>query len=257
MIVLITHYNNHIGLKKSIESLKFQSNINILIVDDGSEIVPELSDFDMNNIEILELDRNYGIEVALNKGIEYILKRNKYKYIARLDCGDIVHKDRFKIQYNYMEENPEVYLLGSHVNFTNSNGDKLYTYKVPVEHKDIKNQMFIKNSFIHPAVVYRIDTIKKLGHYPTKFKYAEDYAFFFDITKKLKSANIDKILTSCEANENGISISNRKKQLRSRMKVILDNFEFNTYFMIGFFRNLSLLMLPNSLNMKLKKLYYK
>jgi hypothetical protein len=107
--------------------------------------------------------------------------------------------------------------------------------------------------FIHPSIMFRIKVIDEVGLYPTNYKYAEDYAYFFKIIKKLKTANINKILLQYEVNPKGLSINKRKQQLRSRLKIILDNFDGSFYAFYGLFRNLILYFLPYSLIFLLKR----
>jgi len=184
MIVLISHYNNPEGLKRSLESISKQG-VEALVVDDGSINKPLDEDLKMDSVKFIFNKENLGLEKSLNIGLDYILKNTNHKYVARLDCGDIALKNRFALQKEYLEKNPDVHLIGSHVSFIDNSGLYLYTYKVPIEHNEIRKKMFIKNSFIHPAVMFRTDAIKKIGHYPLNYKYAEDYALFFNIVKNL------------------------------------------------------------------------
>ena len=106
VILLIPHYKNMNGLCTSLSSIDKNENLDILIVDDGSNI-----GFDENKIRTSffgkgfvffeYLKENSGIEIALNRGLDFILNK-KYTYTARLDCGDICIKDRFKIQESYL-----------------------------------------------------------------------------------------------------------------------------------------------------------
>ena len=52
---------------------------------------------------------NRGIEHVLNQGLEIA----QGQYIARMDCDDISINRRLKLQVIFMEENPEVGVLGS------------------------------------------------------------------------------------------------------------------------------------------------
>src|SRR5688572_24336817 len=105
--LLIPHYNNFRGLITSINSIDSSEFIDIVIVDDGSTV--EKIDEDVLNkafkangkIKFLYLEKNKGIEYALNHGLEYILKNN-YQYTARLDVGDVCVGKRFAIQHKFL-----------------------------------------------------------------------------------------------------------------------------------------------------------
>ncbi|RMA93304.1 glycosyltransferase [Hydrogenothermus marinus] len=255
--VLIPHYNALDSLEKSLNSISNIEPVDVIIVDDGSKEKPDEQVLKrkfshINEIKILYLRNNMGIEHALNKGVEYILENN-YKYIARLDCGDICYPERFKIQKEFLEKNPDIKLVGSWVSFIDMKTNKeLFQFKPPVKHENIKKKMFINNQFIHPSVMFKTEIIKEIGFYPTNRKNAEDYAYFFNIVKNYKVANIPKILLKYEINPQGLSISKRKIQLKNRIKVILDNFDFSFYAFYGLLRNIFIYFLPYSFIEKLK-----
>lgn len=259
IVVLIAHYNDIKGLQKTVNSIAMNENLDILIIDDGSDVVPKRSDFVNydNIINILYSKENQGIEYALNIGLKHIFNEYNYKYIARLDAGDTSHKDRFEIQKEYLETNKTVQMVGSNVAFVNEKGNYLYTYQVPSGHKEIKRKMYSKNCFIHPSVMYRVEGLKDIGYYPTKYKHAEDYAYFFKIQKKYKTGNIDQVLTYSFLDKNGISSKYRKQQLKSRLSVVAANYEFNPHFFIGLIKTASLFAIPDKLNRNLKTILFR
>jgi len=152
VILLIPHYNNPSGLCKSLKSIGIDEFLDVIVVDDGSTIK-----FDESKVKSSYLGKgvvyfkylkvNKGIEIALNQGLEFILNK-KYKFTARLDCGDICVKDRFKIQETFLKLNNEVALVGSNVDFVNLNGNLVYTLKVPEKDKLIRKKMFLAHSII-------------------------------------------------------------------------------------------------------------
>lgn len=261
--VLIPHYNNIKSLEKSLESVTNIEPVDVVIIDDGSFEKPDSMYFknkfkQTNNIHIIYFRINRGIEYALNEGLKYI-KEKKYKYVARLDCGDICHPERFKIQKEFLEKYPDIFLVGSWVSFIDTNGKELFVIRYPIKHEEIKRKMFINNMFSHPAVMFRIAAIEKVGYYPIKFKHAEDYAYFFKFVKFFKTANIDKILVKVELNPEGISLSKRNQQLKSRIKIILDNWEFHYSITatIGILRSSISLLLGRKILENIKQIIYK
>lgn len=260
IILLIPHYNNLIGLQKSIKSIGKEEKVDILIVDDGSDEkqIPRESNFKYTQgaLNIVKYKHNKGIENALNYGIKYLINNNNYKYIARLDAGDTCKEDRFYIQETFLENNEDIFLIGSHVNFLDSDGVYKYTYKVPLNHKHIKRNMFVKNSFIHPSVMYR-SSIFNMGYYPIKYKYTEDYALFYRIVNNYKTANIDEVLMFTEISKDSISYKKRKIQLINRFRLTIENTRFNMFFFYGIIRILLLLIIPNFIHQYFKIKYYK
>lgn len=258
VILLIPHYKNLNGLMTSISSIDKDEYLDILIVDDGSNI-----EIDENKVSAAflgtgdvyfqYLKENKGIEMALNKGLEFILNKN-YIYTARLDCGDICIKERFKTQELFLDYNKDISLVGTNVDFLDTKGSLLYTLKVPEKDKQIRKKMFINAMHIHPTIMFRNSILSKIGLYPTNYKAAEDYAFFFNVIKYFKVANINKVLVKCEINPNGISTLLRKKQAINRVKLIKKNFYFGFYPIYGLLRSILLYIAPLSILIKLKSI---
>ena len=258
---MIPHYNNIEGLYKSLKSINEPDTLDVLIVDDGSEKRIDPIDLqekftNIHKIFLIQFSYNKGIETALNTGLEWIKSRS-YKYIARLDAGDTCEANRFHIQKDYMEHHPDIYLIGSWVNFVDTSGKLLFTLKVPTEDKEIQHKMFYNNMFIHPSVMFRVAVIDSIGLYPYNFPALEDHAFFFDITKKHKTANIPQALINYEMHPNSISNTKRKIQVKSRIKLIKKHFYFGYYPIVGLLRSYIVLFFPRNTLTKLKQILYR
>ncbi|THD32815.1 MAG: glycosyltransferase [Flavobacterium johnsoniae] len=263
ILLLIPHYNNTKGLINSISSIDEKENIDIIIVDDGSKkyIIDEVEIKNRfkakGKIYFKYLSENKGIEVALNIGLDFALSENKYKYIARLDCGDICLGKRFKIQSDFLEKNPEIKLVGSYVRAHCVDGNHLFDLVRPILHEQIKKKMYLNSMFVHPAVMFSVDAVKIIGKYPTNYKSAEDYAYFFQFVKRFRVANIDQFLLQIEINETGISYVRRKEQVLNRIRIIKNNFYFGFYPIYGIFRSIALYIMPYKLIFSLKRIFLK
>jgi glycosyltransferase involved in cell wall biosynthesis len=259
VIVLIPHYNNPVGLYESLLSIRSDEQVDVLIVDDGSRIntlkeARARASFNAKGKIFFEyLTENRGIEVALNIGLEW-LKGKDYPYISRLDCGDKNIGNRFKKQSDFLDVNKGIYLVGTWVKVVNHLGSHLYDIQFPINHKEIKNRMYLNNMFMHPSVMFRSDALSEVGNYPYNYKAAEDYAFFFKFVKKFETANIPEFLIQYEVNSNSISSRKRRLQVVSRLKVIKDNFHTGYYPVLGLVRNFVLLNFSRETLESIKKL---
>lgn len=258
-IVLIPHYNNNNGLKNSIQSIGDNENIDIIIVDDGSfknfineNEINSLAKFN-GTINYIYLENNSGIEIALNTGLEFIKKKNQYDYIARLDCDDICIVNRFEIQEKFLDNNPSIYLVGSNATAIDIKGNFLFEVNFPEKYKDIKNKMFVNSMHLHPCVMFRTKILDTIGFYPTNYKAAEDYAYFFKIVNMYETYNIPKSLIRFQIDEIGISATKRTLQVKNRIKIILTHFYFGFWPIYGLTRSLLLLIIPNNIIKNVKK----
>lgn len=254
IIVLIPYYNNLDGLKKSLGSISALEPVDVLIVDDGSKIKPDSGFLKksfpaIHDIIIVNLEKNMGIEHALNRGLQYIMEADKYPFVARLDCGDLCRPDRFKLQKQFLDENKEIYLVGSWVQWITPEGKPLYIYELPLQNEEIKSVMYYKDPFVHPAIMFRTEVLKKTGFYPTKYIYCEDTAFFFNILQYFKTANIPQPLVDCIIDPHGISQSKYRKQKLSRIRFSLNTFSFRYLFMwsFGLAKNVACYVLGNKI----------
>ena len=235
LCLLIPCYNNFHGLISSLKSIHYDFKKHlILIIDDGSSNIITNNNITHAlksplNFQIVRLSQNMGITKALNKGLEFIYSNFSVKYIARLDCGDICTINRFYTQTKFLDYNPDIHLVGSWCYFKNPQSGEAFKYITPTNHKYIKRSMHFRNVFIHPTVMWRAAAFNKLM-YPEKYPYAEDYGLFYDMITEVKSAIINQFLVTCELNNNGISISKRSIQLKSRLKVITDYSKKNVFY---------------------------
>lgn len=246
------------GLQKTLYSIDSSEQVDVLIVDDGSHKKINqhlLSDsIRFNGSLIIEhLEKNSGIEQALNFGLEIIKTINQHKYIARIDCGDLCNGMRFRTQQEFLDNHSNVFLVGSNAIAVDVYGNELYKTTFPEVHQDIKKRMFLNAMFLHPCVMFRIEVIQNIGVYPTNYKAAEDYAFFFNIVNQYKTYNIQDFLVKYEINPKGISLTKRKQQVISRIKIIMKNYYLGFWPTYGLLRNCLLLLIPNNIILFIKR----
>lgn len=253
--VLIPYYNDGKNLISSLESIDVvDSGPDVVVVDDGSQekasVVLQAYTGTLS-VKLITLAENKGIETALNTGLQYCL--NNYDYIARLDCGDICKNKRISKQIDFLNSNPEHGLVGSWVDFVTENGEYIFTSKLPSTHNEIKRKMFLNSMFVHPSVMIRSKVLLDIGLYPLDRPAAEDFALFFKIVKKYKTANLPEPLLNYVFSPTSISSKKRKIQIKSRIKILLDNFELGFIPLYGLVRSVLLLASPRSLTVKLRK----
>jgi glycosyltransferase involved in cell wall biosynthesis len=261
LCILIPCYNNIDGLIKSLKSIEYTKNKYIIIViDDGSAQPVTLARISENcstlmNIKIIRAESNLGITKALNKGLEFIYANYKPQFIARLDCGDICNYQRFYTQIAFFEANPDIHLTGTWCYFKDNITGEAYRYNTPTTHRKIMREMYFRNVFIHPTVMWRTSATGNLK-YPEQYPCAEDYGLFYEIVLKMKTAIIDEYLVICEINHKGISLLNRVIQLKSRRKVVSFYGNNKILNLMAVFKLNCLMIIPYQLIFNTKKILY-
>jgi len=260
--LLIPYFNNLPGLIRSLESVVYNpSAYGLLIVDDGSrerlryeDIAPYLPG--TLSVTILRQTENGGITRALNTGLKWLDGRKECRYVARLDCGDLCMEPRFLRQVAFLDEHPDIDLVGSWCIFKNFATGTSYRYITPTGYKKILRSMHFRNIFIHPTVMWRADVTRKVGVYPEDFPHAEDYGFFYEIISRGEAAIIPEDLVICEINPKGLSLYFRREQLKSRIRVVKQYGKNRVYSLIGIIKLWLLLAIPYNIVLQTKKIIY-
>ncbi len=140
----------------------------IVLVEDGpltKSLLEQIEAFKVNYPSILvsvKLPNNQGLGIALNEG----LKSCTHEIVARMDADDKSISHRFEIQIDYMERNPAVGIISSHITEYNEEmSEILSTREVPQAHDSIMQTMKRRSPFNHMAVVYRKSVILDNGSY--------------------------------------------------------------------------------------------
>lgn len=260
IIVVIAHYNDAERLKSAITSIKEPIPVDILIIDDGSKFPPNEKELKevyngKGTLSVKYMPINQGVGKVRNLGNE-IVKDLDYEFIGVMDSDDLNLPNRFYKQISFFRSNPDVYLLGSWCDCVDRDGNYLYSIKHSTEDKEIKKKMYLNSNFVHPTVVFRKIILETIPYYPEKYRKGgvEDYGFLFQVTRKFKVANYPESLILYTIHNSSISSKQRHWQVYNRLRVIIDNFYFGVYPIVGILRNLPLLFMPRGILVRIKKL---
>ena len=198
--VLMPVYNGEKYLREAIDSILSQTftDFELLIIDDGSsdksfKIINSYQDL---RIKIIQNPKNVGISASLNDGLSLA----KGKYIARMDCDDISLSNRLQKQIDFLDEHPEVVVVGCYMEMIDFEGNKLnQQYEYPLSHEDIVNSMLILNPMGHPSVMFRHIEVVQIGGYRSIKEWngvsTEDYDLWLRVAaRNYELANLSEFL---------------------------------------------------------------
>jgi glycosyltransferase involved in cell wall biosynthesis len=246
--VLIPVYNERGRLRETLESLRAQSvAFTVVLVDDGSTppLQVNASEYEFP-IVLLRLSRNSGIEAALNAGLEHI-EGQGFELVARLDVGDRCSPARFATQQAFLDERPDVHLVGSDVEWRHDDGSLAFTLSPPSRHREISRALHHTVCLIHPTVMFRTSVLRAVGKYSYEYPAAEDFEFFWRIAQRFEVANVPEVLLVTRFDKNGLSITRRRKQLRSKLRIQLKFFRAaEVLSFVGVAKTLALMSVPYS-----------
>lgn len=242
--VLMPAYNGQADVERTLASFVETARVRVLIVDDGSTppiVAPTLPNMD---VEIVRMPQNGGIERALQAGIEALAARG-YRYAARIDAGDLAAPGRLAKQRAYLEAHPNVAGVGMWTQVVSRDGAPLFMLRPATEPASVRRLRFFRTSFVHPAMMLRVDAVREVGNYRVAYRAAEDLDLFLRLMERYDCANLPELGLYYELNDGGISATKRRRQIVSTLKLQWRYFNAaNVYDWLGLAKNLLHLVTP-------------
>lgn len=213
-------YNSADFIEESLKSVFNQTyqNYKVLVVNDGSsdntlEILKKYP------VEIISYEKNQGISYALNLGIENI----DTDYFVRMDSDDIMHPKRLEIQVKFMEDNPDIFMMGTTCLHYDGNNDWTPTYSRVMDKNELQFLYLFHPVILHPTVIVRTKQFKNKGYqYRSEMDGVEDFALFKQLVFNENVVNIDFPLMKIRKRKNSASSIGKEKTLDLIAKVNQD-----------------------------------
>lgn len=224
--IIAANYNNGIYLDDFINSVN-NSNVlpqELIIIDDGStdnslEILKYFSN--LKYLKVIALKENVGFCNALNRGLDIAIS----KYILRADPDDIIADNRIETQFEYLENNREIDVVGSNAFYFNNNShQQLFKTNFPIGHLAIKKRYSKgEHGVLHATAMLRSKVMKNYRYNQANIK-SEDYEIFSKIISNgHKFANISTSLYGVrihtESASTNIKYSTIEKTFKIRDKI--------------------------------------
>lgn len=202
-------YNGSNFLDQSIRAILAQTfqDFEFIIIDDAStdrtpEIIKQFAEQDPR-IKSFRNQQNIG-PAGFIRNLNFGCRQAKGKYIARIDHDDISRQDRFYLQYDFLENNPDVFIVGAALRKVDESGEYLGLMIPPENDEQIRKMMPKKISLYHPVIMFRKSFYDDF--YRDKMRYCEDYDFYLRImTDGLKMANLKDCLLEYRILQNSLS----------------------------------------------------
>ncbi len=219
-------------LKKSVGSILGQTlyDYQVYIGVDGP-VGEELDDCLMklnqkSNITVVRFDVNRGLACVLNDLISFC-KKEGYEYYARMDADDISQPDRFEKQVKYLEEHPDVDVVGGAIEEIDSN-DQLRGKHVeyPLTHEDCRKFFRYRDPLAHPAVMFRARFFEKVASgYRNEYRKNQDTMLWFDgFMNKCVFANVKDTVLHFRIDD---SFYNRRNGWKRAKQMLSDRIKMN------------------------------
>ncbi|EOF9995418.1 glycosyltransferase family 2 protein, partial [Neisseria gonorrhoeae] len=204
----------------------------ILIVDDGSTdgtlaIARRFQEQD-GRIRILAQPRNSGLIPSLNIGLDELAKSGGGGYIARTDADDIASPGWIEKIVGEMEKDRSIIAMGAWLEILSEekDGNRLARHhkhgeiwKKPTRHEDIAAVFPFGNPIHNNTMIMRRSVIDGGLRYDTERDWAEDYQFWYDVSKLGRLAYYPEALVKYRFHQDQTSSKYNLQQRRTAWKI--------------------------------------
>lgn len=192
--ILMPVKNTEKYIYDSVQSILSQSykNYELIILDDGSsdktvEIIEGIKDERIK----LYIRASEGLTSQLNFGLQVA----KGDLIARMDGDDIAFLGKLQVQKNFLDQNPDIQIVGTNYYFIDEAGKIILQKKLPEHNGDIEFMMPIIDSVLHTSILTYKNILVDSGGYSSEYNTSEDIELFLRlISRGYKMYNIQKPL---------------------------------------------------------------
>ncbi|MDP3259173.1 MAG: glycosyltransferase [Thermodesulfovibrionales bacterium] len=179
-VVMATYNENPIFLKACIDSILNQTfrNFEFIIAAEPQEKNMEfLSGVESadKRVKILRNETRLGVASSRNRAI----MESSGKYIALMDGDDYCALDRFEKQLSFLEDNPDVSVVGSNLYLIDEDDNIIGERKYPEFHSKIKRSFLLTMAVANPSVIFRKKDIDEVGLFDDRLYKAEDFELWF------------------------------------------------------------------------------
>lgn len=221
--IIMPVYNGEIFLGEAIESIILQSfqDFEFIIVNDGSadstgKIIEYYKNLYPNKIRYFQIGKRGGAFAAINS----VFKEAKGGYIALMDSDDVSMPGRLEKQVDFMNENPEVIMVGTQALIIDKNGEVIGKKRLPTTSEDIEKEYAFTHPMVHPSCVIRKSLLPDHNYiYENKMGVNDDYYTFFKLLNYGKFVNLPETLYKYRIHKDNSSLKNLKKTLINTIRI--------------------------------------
>ncbi len=194
--VVMPIYNAEPYLVQAIKSILLQTleNFELILINDAStdKTLQLIHKFQKKDRRIRLINNKKNLQMA--KSLNIAINRTRSDIIARMDQDDIALPDRLKVQYAFLQNHPNVAIVGNDIIIIDEHDKVIGKRTYPTTSKDLKKILFRYSPFAHPTVMFRKYAFKKVGEYNLEKHPCEDIDLWFRLGKEYEFASIPNFL---------------------------------------------------------------
>ena len=198
VLMAVYHKDNPLLFKMALDSVFANTLLpnEVILVVDGPvptsiEQAIESVQFEQRSLTVHRLDKNRGLAVALNAGLDMVTT----KWVVRADSDDINRTHRFAYQADaILAAVHQVDIIGAAIQEIDFDGSPLAVRRTVETNEEIRKFARRRNPFNHQTVAFRVDLARQAEGYPI-IHLKEDYALWAKMIQNgARCLNLSEIL---------------------------------------------------------------
>jgi len=218
--VIVTVLNGGEFLPIAVDSILGQTfpDFELIVVDDGStdDTPGQLKAVEDRRLRVIRNPKNLGLPGARNVGIEAV----SGAYCAFLDHDDVALPSRLQRQFEFLQSNPAVGLVGSAVETIDAAGTKLATIVMPQTPLDIRWMGLLDCPMRQSTLMGRTELVKR-HLYDTKFLSYSDWDFVMRVSRETEVRNLSETLVHYRRHNTNMSTVYRARLNQAGVDIAL------------------------------------
>ena len=191
-------------------------DLELIVVDDGStDATPDLLAAVRDpRLRVMRQART-GLTRALNRA----LGAARGELVARLDADDVALPERLARQRAFLQQRPDVGLLGSAAREIDADGALVRVVQPPAEDSALRRALIRANPFVHSSIVVRRALLERAGGYDETLAVAQDYDLWMRLARVTRLANLPDVLVVRRLGPGRVSVERENDRLRTEARV--------------------------------------
>ena len=167
------------------------TDLELVVVDDEStDGTPEI----LAGIRDGRLRVERRPRMGLTRALNHALSLARAPLLARLDADDRSLPDRLARQKRFLDEHPDIGLVGSAAREVDAADHEVGVISPPTEDIAIRRVLIRRNPFVHSSVVMRRSLVEGVGGYDASCRVAQDYDLWMRMSLITRLANLPDVL---------------------------------------------------------------
>lgn len=153
-----------------------------------------------------------GVPLSLGLSLRRLVEEAPTELCARMDADDICHPERFRLQLDYLRQNPRLALVGTDRDCVDMAGNPVEgASKLPFTPTDVLHATLVGPRIWHPTVLFRRSALLETGNYqdhsapPDEPYWSEDYDMWMRLQTHHLAATMPDRLLRYRINPEGVT----------------------------------------------------